>query len=156
MNSKIQDQLNIVIAPSQAVIDAANSIPALVDEAEQAKYDAGFAAGEVQGIEKGKAMIQVGDASNPDAIYTQAQLSAAVSAGMEQQKTEDALVISEKEAQLSTATFRIDTLTQQFDAYKVSSAEDQKSAVAAKQSEMLADFINAEIDNAAVIAKYKA
>jgi hypothetical protein len=42
-----------------------------------------------EGVEAGKAMIELPDSSNPDVIYTQAQMNAAVNSGQTQQRLAD-------------------------------------------------------------------
>jgi hypothetical protein len=85
MNADIQSQLDVIRAPAQAQLDAANAIPALVDVAELAKFNEGFQAG--------KDSIQLPDPNSPDAIYSQSQMDAAVIAGKGQQLSEDQVII---------------------------------------------------------------
>lgn len=68
MTPDIRSQLDAVIAPFQASIDAANSIPALVDATEKVNYDLGFA--------DGQASIILPSPTDPTANYTQADMDA--------------------------------------------------------------------------------
>lgn len=154
MNAEIQAQLDAAVAPFKVVSDAIAAVPALVDAAEQVKYDAGYEAGKVAGIEIGKGMIQLPDPADPAAQYTQAQMDAAVTAGKEEQSGADSLLIADRDAKIKGLSSQIDQLGAQVEVLKGQVA-DVGVAVAAKQAEMLADFEGAELDNAAVIAKYK-
>lgn len=78
------------------------------------------------GVEEGKGMIQLPDPQDPQAQYTQAQLSAAVTAGKAQQRSED-----ETEFQP-----QIDTLKTEVDGLKAELAKkDDEKAEALKAME---------------------
>jgi polyhydroxyalkanoate synthesis regulator phasin len=151
MNADIQDKLDAIKAPFQAMMDAADAIPALVDAAEKAKYDAGYA--------DGKASVVLPDPNGTDKLFTQADMDQlAATAKAEQQKADqdavqpqlDALSaqIADLKAQLAASP---DELSQQIDALKVQVAglqadlEAANSALAKKDQEM-ADFKAAELE----------
>jgi hypothetical protein len=142
MNADIQSKLDAIKAPFQSVIEATDALPALVDAAEQAKFDEGYlkglAEGEVTGIEKGKGMIQLPDATDPTVQYTQAQLNEAVTAGKEQQKLEDQVQIDALNAQITEKDTKISNLENQVAQFN---AEQIKAdAVAAFKAELKAKY----------------
>jgi len=93
MNAEIQSKVDVIVNAFQPVIDAAAAIPALVDAQELVKYN--------EGVEAGKAMIQLPDPTNPAAQYTQEQMDAAVTAGKEQQRSEDQVTIDAQGTELA-------------------------------------------------------
>lgn len=93
MNADIQSKIDGAKAPFQTVIENLDAIPALVDAAELVKYN--------EGVEDGKAMIQLPDPTDPAAQYTQEQMDAAVTAGKEQQRSEDQVTIDAQGAELA-------------------------------------------------------
>lgn len=142
MNADIQAKLDAIKAPFQSVIDATDAVPALVDAAEKAKYDEGYNVGRADGIEEGKAMIQLPSPTlpdgtpNPDLIYTQQQLNDAVTAGKEQQKAEDQVAIDALNAQITEKDGKIANLENQVAQFETLKAE----AIAAFKAELLAEY----------------
>lgn len=136
MNTDIQGKLDAIKAPFQSVIEAADALPALIDA------DRAVAVNE--GIEIGKGMIQLPDASNPDAIYTQSQMDAAVSSGKEQQKGEDQV--------------QIDSLTGDVAALKQSLVDSNSAldSVAKKYSDLVERVKAVEADNAQLLSDLQA
>lgn len=133
MNQDIQDKVNIIAGAFQPVIDAANAIPALVDAQELVKYN--------EGVEAGKAMIQLPDPTDPTAIYSQAQMDAAVSAGKEQQASEDKVAFDAQGADLAA-------LKQQ-----IADLQGVADAAVAKYSNLAERVKQANVDDAALIAE---
>lgn len=76
----IKENAEILKGKLQARIDELQADQSLID---QMVADSELAVSEARlaGIEEGKGMIQLPDSSNPDAIYSQAQLAEAVVAG---------------------------------------------------------------------------
>jgi len=132
MNAEIQGKLDAIKAPIQGMLDAADAIPALVDQAELVSYN--------KGVEDGKAMIVLPDPTNPDNIYTQAQMDEAVSNGKAQQKSEDDVVISDLSVKLSALQTSYDAAALECEALK------------AKYDDLVAKVKAANADDAALIA----
>lgn len=144
MNADIQAQLDAIKAPFQGVIAAADAVPALVEKA--------VADAKQEGIETGKAMIQLPDASDPTAVYTQEQMNKAINDKEAEvtgklQPQIDALnaQVTEKDAKLAN----LENRTTQFEVEKA-------DAVRVAKKEMLAGFKNVEIDNEELIKKHEA
>ena len=113
MTPEIQAQLDLIKAPFQAVMDAANAVPALVD-AEVAAFGAAEFA-------RGQASIIIADPANPDNLYTQAQM--------------DAAFVQAKGEQLAADQVQIDSLGEALSASHLDVAA-MKAQVDALQSEM--------------------
>lgn len=93
MNADIQGKLDAIKAPALSIVEAADALPALIDAQELVKYNEGFQAG--------KDSIQLPDPNDPTVIYTQAQMDAAVTAGKEQQRSEDQVVIDAQAGEIA-------------------------------------------------------
>lgn len=134
MTQDIQDKVNFIAGAFQPVIDAANAIPALVDERELVKYNEGFA--------DGKASIQLPDPTNPDAIYTQSQMDAAVTAGKEQQKSEDQIMIDGLGTEVAALKQSLTDSNGALDsmAKKYSDLVERVKAVEADNAQLLSDL----------------
>jgi hypothetical protein len=158
MNADIQGKIDSIKAPFQGVMDAADAIPALVDAAEQAKYDAGKsdgdAVGYARGFQDGKDSIQLPSPTLPDGssdpalIYTQAQMDAAVTAGKAQQSAEDQVAFNEQVAKVADLSKQVADLQAQL-AGQVP-ADDLKKQIVDLQTERdgLRAAIQVEIDDA--------
>jgi chromosome segregation ATPase len=86
----IQDKASVIKADYQSQLDKLEELKAslagkldLVDSMVKESDDA-VAQAKLDGIEEGKAMIQLPDPSNPDNQYTQQQMNDAVNAGQKQ------------------------------------------------------------------------
>lgn len=133
MTAEIQVKIDAVKAPFQTVIEAADAIPALVDAAEKAAYDKGFAEGNVAGIAAGKDMIVLPAEGTGELVYTQEQLAEAVSNGKVQQAAEDQLVIDDLKKQLEAAQAAL-----------VGKDEEKAQALAVLRADMIAKVQNFE------------
>lgn len=114
MRSDIQASLDAIKAPALAIITKVDNIPAAVEAGEQAAYDEGFEAGKVvgkvEGIEEGRGSIVLPEPGNPDAQYTQDQMSTAVSEREAQVRAELTLVVDEKQAAIDSLNAQITDL----------------------------------------------
>lgn len=129
MTPDIKNQLDAVIAPFQASIDAANAIPALVDATEKANYDLGFTAGQ--------ASIILPSPTDPTANYTQADMDALA-----------VLVRSENKAQLEAKDVEIASLGVERDGLQVQVDGIPtlvSEAVATVKSDLLAKYKELEV-----------
>lgn len=154
MTQEIQAKIDAVKAPFIASAEAADAIPALVDAREQAKYDEGFAAGEVSGIQKGKDMIELPSPTLPDGTvdetlrYTQEQMDSAVRSGMEQKEAEMQIKVNELVAKVAELEAAAVAKPGELEAAV-------KAAVDARTAEIVAGIEDADVDNKALVAKYK-
>ncbi len=132
-NADIQSKLDVIVAPNQAVIDAANSIPALVDTATTAADAAGFA--------RGQASIVLPLPTDPAAQYTQAQMDAAFAQAKAEQLAVDQPIIDGLNATIAAAPQQaaLDLANQQIASLQTQIATlqaDAVSMVAFKASEL--------------------
>lgn len=123
MNLEIQAQLDVIKAPAQAQLDAANAIPSLVDTAEAAADAAGFA--------RGQASIVLPDPTDPSAQYTQAQMDALAE-----------VVRGENDVEVSGLNDKIAALQTQVDATagKLYSEEELQAKLSQSSKDVLNGF----------------
>ncbi len=149
MNADIQAKLDVIKQPAQVVIDAADSIPALVDVAVASAKDEGFKAG--------AASIVLPAPTDPTAQYTQAQMDAAFVQAKSEQLAVDQPIIDGLNAQLAANPDKaaLDLAKQQLDAMQIQVASLQADLAAKDQS--LAAFKQAELDKLTLLeADFKA
>jgi flagellar biosynthesis/type III secretory pathway protein FliH len=113
-------------------------------EGDTTGFERGYKEGEVVGYNKGLAE----NANVPDGVFTEQELLNAKAEG-------DAAARAELQPHIEALGGQVTALQAEVADLKAAFEVDKAAAVSAKQAEMLADFESAEIDNAAVIAKYK-
>jgi chromosome segregation ATPase len=142
----VKDKSDVIKADYQAQLDKVEELKSslsqkiqLVDDM-MAEHDAEVAQAKADGFADGKASIQLPDASDPAAQYTQEQMSAAVNAGQDQVRAEMQPQLDQAnsdkaalQSQLDSAKADLDAAKQaQADAESKLAADDAKIALAAK------------------------
>jgi hypothetical protein len=125
----IIEKIDSMISEAQAKVDDLSAFKTEAVAELQYRYSTGVA--------DGKAMIQLPDVSNPDNIYTQAQMNEAVSAGQKQQRDLD---VAEFQSQIDALNSSIDS--------KIA------EAIVSKNAEFYAELQSVSSDDAALRAKY--
>lgn len=117
---------------------------ALIDETLKA-YEADLVAEYNLGWDE--AMIKSGQAASPDAKYTEAELNAELEAA----KAPLLVEVADLKVMVSNLQSQVEVLTQELQLVpaKIEAAVEQK------QAEMVADFEQVQVDDAAFLAKYK-
>jgi hypothetical protein len=110
-----------LVTDVNAVLEGANTMKDAITEYGLERYNVG--------VEVGKSMIQLPDATDPAVQYTQEQMNDAVSAGKKQQRDEDVLEFSSK---LNELQAQIDAIPGMIESAKAEATAAAKAEFIAK------------------------
>lgn len=134
MRSDIQASLDAIKAPALAIVTKVDNIPAAVEAGELAAYN--------EGVEAGKAMIQLPEPTNPDNIYTQQQMNDAVNAGKDEVRSAE---VAPLQLQLTEKQSAIDSLNAQITDLNTKLMAAGPDAVTAFKAELKAKYAEQQV-----------